>query len=530
MLKIHLYLTQYCGLHTHTQYYNGLKNESSIANYWARIYETEFKCNNAIDKTTLNATSQKIYTHKYPENYLTEYDVKRALKEIGNNKSAGPDKLKAEHIRYCPTGIITMITLFFNLCISHSFLPSAMLLVNIVPIYKRKGSSLSSKNYRPIALATVLSKLMEHCILDKFKVLLSCGDHQFGYKQKLGTELEIWAVKNVISHYRNNNSSVIGCFLDATKAFDTVLHGKLAEKLKKRNMPQPIINILIYWWQTQCFQVKWGNYFSYKFKTEMGVRQGGILRPYLFNIYMDDLGQKLRDLKIGCQIGKVMTNNFWYADDICLLAPSIRGAQKLIDVCYDYANSHNIKFNPTKTVCMLFETKRCTIRKSNIYMNQNVLTWVTQFNYLGYMFDSASKQQDKCEIEKRLRNMRIMGNVIATRFRHTSDSVKKILFSTYFSNLYCMPLWIMSAKMLKTAQVAHNDCFRALFKIRGAHSISELFQNYELPNFKSILKSSVNSLITRLKSNDNDIVSAIVNCNSYYESDIYKSWTNIVSS
>jgi len=63
-------------------------------------------------------------------------------------------------------------------------------------------------------------------------------------------------------------------------------------------------------------------------------------------------------------------------------------------------------------------------------MNHNNVTWVTQFNYLRYMFDSASKQQDKCEIEKRLRNMRIMGNVIATRIRHTSAFVKKNLFQT----------------------------------------------------------------------------------------------------
>ena len=83
----------------------------------------------------------------------------------------------------------------------------------------------SVKNCRLIALGTVMSKLMEHCILDKFEVLLSCGDHQFVDKQKLGTELGIWAAKIVISHYRNNNSSVIRCFLDVTKAFDNVLHG-----------------------------------------------------------------------------------------------------------------------------------------------------------------------------------------------------------------------------------------------------------------------------------------------------------------
>jgi len=124
------------------------------------------------------------------------------------------------------------------------------------------------------------------------------------------------------------------------------------------------------------------------------------------------------------------------------------------------------------------------------------MTWVTQFNYLRYMFDSASKQQDKCEIEKRLRNMRIMGNVIATRIRHTSAFVKKNFFSTYFSNLYCMPLWIMSAKMLKTAQVAHNDCFRALFKTRGERSISELFQTANYFKYFSLSENDLSFFIS----------------------------------
>jgi len=87
----------------------------------------------------------------------------------------------------------------------------------------------------------------------------------------------------------------------------------------------------------------------------------------------------------------------------------------------------------------------------------------------------------------------------------------------------------MSAKMLKTAQVAHNDCFRALFKNTGAHSTTKLFKKNNLPDFKSILKTSVESLIM-LKSSDNDIVSTIVNCNYYYNSDLYKSLTTIIPS
>jgi len=151
-------------------------------------------------------------------------------------------------------------------------------------------------------------------------------------------------------------------------------------------MPHFYVRILIYWWKQQYFSVKWENALSFKYKTEKGVRQGGILSPYLFNVYMDELGKKLWELKIGCRIGKVMSNNFWNADDICLLAPSIRAVQKMINICFDYAKEPNITFNPSKTVCQIFKSKNCTTSVGNVYMDSNKLNWVTQFNYLGYIF------------------------------------------------------------------------------------------------------------------------------------------------
>ena len=102
---------------------------------------------------------------------------------------------------------------------------------NIVPIYKKKGSTTSSKIFRPIALANVVSKIFENCLMQKCNKYLNSGYWQFGYKPNLGTETAVFALKSVIHHYRHNNSSVFGCFLDASKAFDNVLHSKLARKL-----------------------------------------------------------------------------------------------------------------------------------------------------------------------------------------------------------------------------------------------------------------------------------------------------------
>ena len=86
------------------------------------------------------------------------------------------------------------------------------------------------------------------------------------------------------------------------------------------------------------------------------MRQGSILSPFLFAFYMNQLSQTLNKFNIGCFIGQHCLNNILYADDICCIAPSCKGLQKLLDVCYEYAQSHDISFNCSKTKIMMFKT------------------------------------------------------------------------------------------------------------------------------------------------------------------------------
>ena len=90
-------------------------------------------------------------------------------------------------------------------------------------------------------------------------------------------------------------------------------------------------------------------------KVNNGVRQGGIISPRLFNLYMDKLSMKLNSVNVGCCIKSLVINHLMYADDLALIAPSVKGLQTILDICYEYGLSHNIKFNESKSVCMHFK-------------------------------------------------------------------------------------------------------------------------------------------------------------------------------
>ena len=120
------------------------------------------------------------------------------------------------------------------------------------PIVKTKtGDVTDNNNYRPIAVATSMSKVMELLILSKTECFLNTSDNQFGFKKKHVTDMCIHAFRQTIEYYERNSSPVciiyILCYLDATKAFDRVNHWLLFKKLLDRNMPLHIVRLLVCW-------------------------------------------------------------------------------------------------------------------------------------------------------------------------------------------------------------------------------------------------------------------------------------------
>ena len=160
--------------------------------------------------------------------------------------------------------------------------------------------------------------------------------------------MAIFSLKQTVDFYRNQDTHVNMCFLDAKKEFDRVNHWILAKKLLDRNVPLHIVKLFIFWYRKHEFVVWWGNSLSMTFLCSNGIMHGWLLSHLLYNVYSDDLYHHLQATGVGCYVGGTWVNSLRDADDMVLLAPTVTAHQTLLEVCLAYAGPHDIVYNITK--------------------------------------------------------------------------------------------------------------------------------------------------------------------------------------
>ena len=201
---------------------------------------------------TFNCLPKQTYSEPFclDSNYnnikVSNFEIKDAIKSMDLNKSCGLDGIFAEHLKYASDKLIPLLSLCFSSLLVHGILPDSLMSVVLVPIIKNKCGNINVKeNYRPIALASILSKVLELVILNRIEDFLITNDNQFGFKKGHGTPQCIYVLKEVIQLYRSMNTCISVCFMDASKAFDRVNHHLLFQKLKHRGVPGYIISLKV---------------------------------------------------------------------------------------------------------------------------------------------------------------------------------------------------------------------------------------------------------------------------------------------
>ena len=131
------------------------------------------------------------------------------------------------------------------------------------------------------------------------------------------------------------------------------------------------------------------------FNTTCGLRWGSVISPILFNIYLDDLSKDLNNSTIGCKINNVLVNYIYYADDLVIISPLVKGLKNLIGKCVKFGKIHDVIFNCTKSKCILFKSSYKVEKPFIEFSPGQELEFVESINYLGVTISSNSKDNSE---------------------------------------------------------------------------------------------------------------------------------------
>ena len=177
-------------------------------------------------------------------------------------------------------------------------------------------------------------------------------------------------------------------------------------------------------------RVKWDDTYSDWFAIFAGVRQGGILSPDFYCLYIEDLNTILKAKNVGCYILSVFLAALIYVDDMAILAPSVKGLCTLLDTCNKYCSEWDICLNARKSKLMYFG-KRCT----DLYtpcLNGDPLDWVDLCPYLGVCL--VSSMHFKCSATDRIKKFYKCANAIF-RIKGLSDDITNSQCSAWLRHI-----------------------------------------------------------------------------------------------
>ena len=334
-----------------------------------------------------------------------------------------------------------------------------------------------------IALSSILSKVFEHTIVIRLEEHLWTNDNQFGFKSGHSTDLCIYALTEFIEYFKSRSTSVYVAFLDASKAFDKISHWTLFKKVIDRHVTLYLVVILCHWYQHQDMTVRWGYCISNSFNVTNGVRQGGVLSPQHFNIYIYILSDILNKSTIGGSLGGKRINHLLYADDLCIVSLSSSGLQQLLSICDQYCASHFITFNVRKSVCMFFKSKMKKLCDNVLVVLSGItIDFVHETKYLGVIINSSMKTP--FDVVRQTRKFYAQTNMLPRNFRYCTNDVKCTLFKSFCANMYCCPLWFNStSSTIKKLKTSYNSALRNLLLIKKSYSSSTMFVAHGSPSF-----------------------------------------------
>ncbi|MFZ2538354.1 MAG: reverse transcriptase domain-containing protein, partial [Oscillospiraceae bacterium] len=319
---------------------------------------------------------------------ICRQELLNTINELNLHKSAGPDEIGPKIIQDCKNRLINPLLFIFNLSFETGVFPSSLKIAKVIPIYK-KGEKTSTGNYRPISMLSIFDKILEKLMYRRIYNFLIKNNilfkYQFGFRKGHSTTLALIEITDELYKKMDENYYSMGIFLDLQKAFDSVNHSILLEKLYNVGIRGPAYKWFSSYLSNRKQYVTIGGIKSEICNINCGVPQGSVLGPLLFLVYVNDLQNSAPNTSI--KLFADDTNVFLFQKNIDALYAS---ANEALQQMNDWLKSNKLCVNVEKTQYIIFKksnfVQTCDSHLS-LHMNGKQILKVRSCKYLGITLD-----------------------------------------------------------------------------------------------------------------------------------------------
>ena len=411
-------------------------------------------------------------------------EISKLISGLENNKASD---ISIIILKKCSELLLEHLSRFYNNFMYNGIFPEILKRGLITPIFK-KGDPRYLDNYRPVSTLPIFGKILEKLIYNRlYNFLLSENviyENQFGFRKMHSTSHAInYSINKILSEIEAKRH-VIGIFIDLSKAFDTIDHAKLLQKLNYYGVRGKCHDILKSYLSKRTQKTKFQGTYSDNCDVEFGVPQGSVLGPLLFLIYINDI---VNSTSLGSFV--------LFADDTNIFVTGknekdvYEKANTVLEKINDYMTSNQLHINVTKSCYMHFlpSINRMTCARARPFINKSdelhvylcgkKLNRVNKVKFLGVFIDDELSWEAHLEhLEMKLNSSIVMIKRIKQFIPKTE--YPKIYNALFLSHLtYCISCWGGIANYrLKKIFAIQKRCVRLLFGKEFSFDHHEYYQ------------------------------------------------------
>ena len=408
---------------------------------------------------------------------------------LPNKNSSGYDQIYNKLLKLVGVEISKPLAIIFNESLSTGIFPDAMKMAEVIPLYKGK-CRFEPGNYRLISLLLTISKILEKLIYKRTYAFLDSNNQiyhsQYGFRSKHSCENAIGDLVSQILKNQEQGKYTAALFLDLSKAFDTLNHELLLNKLEIYG----VRGIALDWFKSylngRSMRLKYqvgdckNKTYSEWYQTKHGTPQSSCLGPLLFLVFCNDLRLNLEYMSC---IQFADDTTLFYADkNLDVLKCCV---EHDIEIIMDWFRANSLTLNVQKTKYLLFRPN-----KSKKAVNLNIGTCCikpdTETKFLGVILDDLLSWSPHVKnVQTKMKHN--LGLLKRGRCLLSKHGLKNVYYAHIFSHVsYCISIWgsMISANLLSKLRTQQNQCIQLLDTML---SLTELYTKYKILTIDNVI-------------------------------------------